>query len=270
MHSLLLITFILGLVEGLTEFLPISSTGHMILIGNIFCFTGDKAKTCEIIIQLGSSLAILIIFWRRLLSLIGIHFVHVPYDGVSNKRLRLGHIILGISPVLVLGLICYEQIKNIFEPRYVMYALVGGGLLLLISELFKPKLPCTLGIDDLTYMQAFIIGCFQCLALWPGFSRSGATISAGLLVGVSRCAASTFSFILAVPVLLCATVLDLYLSLPFIVWQDLPIFMIGLITAFIVTLLTIKFFLKIVKRVSFIPFAIYRFILAVVAYWMLN
>lgn len=175
------IAFILGVVEGLTEFLPVSSTGHMILVGSLLGFTDDKAKTFEVIIQLGSILAV------------------------------------------VLGLVFHEQIKAIFAPIYVMYALVVGGVLLLAGEWLKPKVPRAAGIDDLTYLQAFLIGCFQCLALWPGFSRSGATISGGLLVGVSRYAASGFSFILAVPMMLGATVLDLYKSLPFLAWQDFPV-----------------------------------------------
>lgn len=170
---------------------------------------------------------------------------------------------------MVLGLVFHEQIKAIFAPIYVMYALVVGGVLLLAGEWLKPKVPRAAGIDDLTYLQAFLIGCFQCLALWPGFSRSGATISGGLLVGVSRYAASEFSFILAVPMMLGATVLDLYKSLPFLAWQDFPMFAIGFVTAFVVALLAIKFFLQIIKRISFVPFAIYRFILAAVVYWIL-
>ncbi|MGL9723641.1 undecaprenyl-diphosphate phosphatase [Sodalis sp. (in: enterobacteria)] len=263
------IAFILGVVEGLTEFLPVSSTGHMILVGSLLGFTDDKAKTFEVIIQLGSILAVVVVFWRRLFGLIGIHFGQVPHEGIGSGRLRLGHILLGMIPAVVLGLVFHEQIKAIFAPQYVMYALVVGGLLLLAGEWLKPKQPRAAGIDDLTYLQAFLIGCFQCLALWPGFSRSGATISGGLLVGVSRYAASEFSFILAVPMMLGATVFDLYKSLPFLACQDFPMFAIGFFTALVVALLAIKFFLQIIKRISFVPFAIYRFILAAMVYWVL-
>ncbi|CUX96264.1 Undecaprenyl-diphosphatase [Candidatus Gullanella endobia] len=263
------IAFILGVVEGLTEFLPISSTGHMILVGNLLNFTSDKAKTFEIIIQFSSILAVVVVFWRRLFSLIGIHFSQFPRNDIGHTRLHLGHILLGIIPAVLLGLVFHKQIKNIFSLIYVIYAMIAGSMLLLLGEWFKPKIPRASGIDDLTYIQAFLIGCFQCLGLLPGFSRSGATISGGLIVSVSRYAASEFSFVLAVPMILGATILELYKSLILLTWQDLPMFAIGFFTSFMISLLTIKFFMKIIKSISFIPFAIYRFILAIVVYWIL-
>ena len=139
-------------------------------------------------------------------------------------------------------------------------------MLLIAAELFKPKEPRALGLDDMTYRQAFTIGCFQCLALWPGFSRSGATISGGMLVGVSRYAASEFSFLLAVPMMMGATALDLYKSFHFLTAADIPMFAVGFVTAFLVALVAIKTFLQIIKRISFIPFAIYRFIVAAAVY----
>ncbi|TKI04911.1 undecaprenyl-diphosphate phosphatase [Martelella alba] len=265
----LLVAFILGVVEGLTEFLPVSSTGHMILAGTLLGFTDDRAKTFEVIIQLGSILAVVVMFWRRLFGLIGIHFGEVAHEGVGKGRLTLMHIILGMIPAVILGGLLHEQIKALFEAKYVMYALVAGGVLLLAGEWLRPKTPRAPGIDDITYLQAFLIGCFQCLALWPGFSRSGATISGGLLMGVSRYAASEYSFILAVPMMIGATIVDLYKSLPFLSWRDFPLFAVGFVTAFIVALLAIKFFLQIIKHISFVPFAIYRFILAAVVYWVL-
>ncbi len=146
-----------------------------------------------------------------------------------------------------------------------MYALVVGGLLLIAAECLKPKEPRAPGLDDMT-RQAFMIGCFQCLALWPGFSRSGATISGGMLMGVSRYAASEFSFLLAVPMMMGATALDLYKSWGFLTSGDIPMFAVGFITAFVVALIAIKTFLQLIKRISFIPFAIYRFIVAAAVY----
>ncbi len=204
MHSLL-VAAILGIVEGLTEFLPVSSTGHMIIVGHLLGFEGDTAKTFEVVIQLGSILAVVVMFWRRLFGLIGIHFGHPPHEGVGKGRLSLIHILLGMVPAVVLGLVFHDFIKSLFNPINVMYALVVGGVLLIIAEVLKPKEPKAPGLDDMTYRQAFFIGCFQCLALWPGFSRSGATISGGMLVGVSRYAASEFSFLLAVPMMMGAT-----------------------------------------------------------------
>ncbi|PUX64932.1 undecaprenyl-diphosphate phosphatase [Cronobacter sakazakii] len=265
MH-LLLVAAILGIVEGLTEFLPVSSTGHMIIVGHLLGFEGDTAKTFEVVIQLGSILAVVVMFWRRLFGLIGIHFGHPPHEGVGKGRLSLIHILLGMVPAVVLGLVFHDFIKSLFNPINVMYALVVGGVLLIIAEVLKPKEPKAPGLDDMTYRQAFFIGCFQCLALWPGFSRSGATISGGMLVGVSRYAASEFSFLLAVPMMMGATALDLYKSMGFLTMADLPMFAVGFVTAFVVALVAIKTFLHIIKRISFIPFAIYRFIVAAAVY----
>ncbi|NDO79853.1 undecaprenyl-diphosphatase [Citrobacter sp. NCU1] len=265
MHSLL-VAAILGVVEGLTEFLPVSSTGHMIIVGHLLGFEGDTAKTFEVVIQLGSILAVVVVFWRRLFGLIGIHFGQRPHEGTGKGRLTLGHILLGMIPAVVLGLVFHDTIKSLFNPVNVMYALVVGGLLLIAAECLKPKEPRAPGLDDMTYRQAFMIGCFQCLALWPGFSRSGATISGGMLMGVSRYAASEFSFLLAVPMMMGATALDLYKSWSFLTVADIPMFAVGFVTAFVVALVAIKTFLQLIKRISFIPFAIYRFIVAAAVY----
>lgn len=266
MHSLL-VAAILGVVEGLTEFLPVSSTGHMIIVGHLLGFEGETAKTFEVVIQLGSILAVVVMFWRRLFGLIGIHFGRPPqHEGEGKGRLTLIHILLGMVPAVVLGLVFHDAIKSLFNPINVMYALVVGGVLLIAAELLKPKEPKAPGLDDMTYRQAFMIGCFQCLALWPGFSRSGATISGGMLMGVSRYAASEFSFLLAVPMMIGATALDLYKSYHFLTAADFPMFAVGFVTAFLVALVAIKTFLQLIKRISFIPFAIYRFIVAAAVY----
>ncbi len=266
MHSLL-VAAILGVVEGLTEFLPVSSTGHMIIVGHLLGFEGETAKTFEVVIQLGSILAVVVMFWRRLFGLIGIHFGRPPqHEGEGKGRLTVIHILLGMVPAVVLGLIFHDAIKSLFNPINVMYALVVGGVLLIAAELLKPKEPKAPGLDDMTYRQAFMIGCFQCLALWPGFSRSGATISGGMLMGVSRYAASEFSFLLAVPMMMGATALDLYKSYHFLTAADFPMFAVGFVTAFLVALVAIKTFLQLIKRISFIPFAIYRFIVAAAVY----
>jgi len=267
-HSLL-VAAILGVVEGLTEFLPVSSTGHLIIAGNLLGFTGDTSKSFEVVIQLGSILAVVVMFWRRLFGMIGLHFGKPPvHEGTGNRRLNLLHIILGMIPATILGLLLHSQIKSLFEPKFVMIALVVGGVLLIAAELLKPKKPRAEGVDDITYLQAIMIGFFQCLALWPGFSRSGATISGGMLMGISRFAASEFSFLLAVPMMMGATALDLYKSYSFLTLADLPMFATGFICAFIVALIAIKTFLAVIKRISFIPFAIYRFFVAIAVYFV--
>ena len=263
----LFVAGILGIVEGLTEFLPVSSTGHMIIVGHLLGFDGETAETFEVVIQLGSILAVVVMFWRRLFGLIGIHFGrHSVHEGTGTGSLSLIHIILGMIPAVVLGLMLHDVIKSLFNPVNVMYALIVGGVLLIAAELLKPRKPRAEGVDDMTYLQAFAIGCFQCLALWPGFSRSGATISGGMLVGVSRYAASEFSFLLAVPMMMGATILDLYKSWHFLNMGDVPMFAVGFLMAFLVALVAIKTFLQLIKRISFIPFAIYRFIIAAAVY----
>lgn len=262
------VSAILGIVEGLTEFLPVSSTGHMIIVGHLLGFEGEKAETFEVVIQLGSILAVVVMFWRRLFALIGIHFGEIKHQSTGSKNLTLVHILLGMIPAVVLGLLLHDQIKTLFNPRNVMYALVVGGVLLLVAEWFKPQKPKATGIDDISYSQAFMIGCFQCLALYPGFSRSGSTIAGGMLMGVSRYAASEFSFILAVPMMIGATGLDLYKSLHFLSVADFPMFAVGFVTAFIVALFAIKTFLHMIKRMSFVPFALYRFMVATALYFV--
>ncbi|MEN3752578.1 undecaprenyl-diphosphate phosphatase [Mangrovibacter yixingensis] len=257
---------ILGVVEGLTEFLPVSSTGHLIIVGHLLGFEGEKADTFEVVIQLGSILAVVVMFWRRLFGLIGIHFGSVPHEGTGTGKLTLLHIIAGMVPAVVLGLVFHDFIKTLFNPVTVMYALIVGGFLLIAAECLKPKKPRAEGVDDMTIRQAFVIGCFQCLALWPGFSRSGSTISGGMLMGVSRYAASEFSFLLAVPMMIGATILDLYKSIGFLTLADAPMFATGFVMAFVVALIAIKTFLELIKRISFIPFAIYRFIVAAAVY----
>lgn len=266
MHSLL-VAAILGVVEGLTEFLPVSSTGHMIIVGHLLGFEGETANTFEVVIQLGSILAVVVMFWRRLFGLIGIHFGRPPvHEGTGTGRLSLIHVLLAMIPAVVLGLVFHDLIKSLFNPVNVMYALIVGGVMLIAAELLKPKEPRAQGIDDMTYFQAFAIGCFQCLALWPGFSRSGSTIAGGMLIGVSRYAAAEFSFLLAVPMMMGATALDLYKSIGFLTTADIPMFAVGFVTAFVVALFAIKTFLHIIKRITFIPFAIYRFIVAAAVY----
>lgn len=260
-----MIAAILGIVEGLTEFLPVSSTGHMIIVGQLLGFTGEKAATFEVVIQLGSILAVVVVFWRKMFGLIGIHFGKEVDK--SQPHLNLLHIILGMIPAVILGLLLHDAIKSLFTARNVMYALVVGGILLIVAEKFRPKVKAHT-VDQITYLQAFIIGCFQCFALYPGFSRSGATISGGLFMGVGRYAAAEYSFILAVPMMMGATILDLYKSYHFLSWQDFPMFAVGFTMAFVVAMIAIKTLLHLLQSISFIPFAIYRFIVAAALFFL--
>ncbi|MFD3446240.1 undecaprenyl-diphosphate phosphatase [Microbacteriaceae bacterium 4G12] len=258
-----LIGLILGAVEGLTEFLPVSSTGHMILVADLLGFQGDKAKTFEVVVQLGSILAVVVVFWKRLWSLVGVG------RKKSGPSLNLLHIIIGMIPAGVLGFLFHDKIKEIlFGTGPVVISLIAGGVLMIIAEKFSKRSTANT-LDEVTYKQAFVIGVFQCFALWPGFSRSGSTISGGLLAGVSRTAAAEYTFILAVPMMVAATGLDLIKSWHFLSMADLPLFATGFVTAFIVAMLAIVSFLKLLEKVKLTPFAIYRFGLAIVVYFFL-
>lgn len=257
-----LIALIQGTVEGLTEFLPVSSTGHLILVGHLLGFEGEKAKTFEIIIQLGSILAVVVVFWKRLWSLLGIGEKKAP------GSLNLLHIILGMIPAGLLGFLFHDKIKEVlFGPLPVVMSLIVGGVLLLVADWFAKKRKVNAEtLDDLSYKQVFIIGLFQCLALWPGFSRSGSTISGGILAGASYQAAAEYSFILAVPMMVAASGLDLLKSWDYLSISDLPMFLIGFVTAFAVAMLAIVSFLKLLSKVGLKPFAYYRFVLAIIFY----
>lgn len=255
-----------GIVEGLTEFLPVSSTGHLILSGRLLGFTGEKADTFEIIIQLGAILAVAVIYWRRILSLLGVG--NLGIDGLANgqsaQRLNLLHLILACFPAMALGLILHSFIKQyLFSPYTVLIGLVAGGIFMLIGQRRQPRVQAE-GVDQLTYKQALRIGLYQCLALWPGFSRSGATIAGGLLSGVGYRAATNFSFLIAIPMMVAASGYELLKSYDTLTSSDVSWFAIGFAVAFTVALIAVITFLKLLERFKLAPFAYYRFILAAV------
>ncbi|MFB6467012.1 undecaprenyl-diphosphate phosphatase [Cytobacillus sp. Hz8] len=264
----IIIGFIMGIVEGLTEFAPVSSTGHLILVGHLIGFEGtNTAKTFEIVIQLGSILAVAVVFWKRILGLIGIGPDAKSHTG-KKHQLSLIHILIGILPFMIGGVLFHHFIKEVlFSSQTVVIGLIAGGILMILAEKMKKNHTNTMELDKMSYRQAFIMGIFQCLALWPGFSRSGSTISAGLISGLNHKTASEFTFIMALPIMAAATGKDLLDSWSYLSVQDLPLFITGFITAFVVALLAIKFFLQLINKVKLIPFAIYRFILAI-AFWI--
>ncbi|WP_377887381.1 undecaprenyl-diphosphate phosphatase [Alkalihalobacillus sp. R86527] len=256
----LLIAIILGVVEGLTEFLPVSSTGHLILTGFWLDFVDERAKTFEIVIQLGAILAVVVMYRKRFIDLFSLK--------QTEGGLSLMHIILGMIPAIVAGFFLHNVIKTyLFSPYTVVFGLVLGGIFMILADV-KRTASVTSNLDDLTLKQAFSIGVFQCLALWPGFSRSGATISGGVLLGTTHKTAAEFSFILAVPIMVAASGFDLLKSYKYLAIADIPIFAVGFIVAFLVALIAIVTFIRFIERVRLIPFAIYRFILAFFV-WMI-
>ncbi|WCK55299.1 undecaprenyl-diphosphate phosphatase [Aneurinibacillus sp. Ricciae_BoGa-3] len=256
-----LVAIIQGVVEGLTEFLPVSSTGHMILSGSLLHFTGDKAETFEIVIQLGAILAVAILYWRRVLGLLGMN-----ERRSGAPQLNLVHIILGMMPASIMGLLAHSYIKKaLFSPETVLLSLVVGGLLMIFAEKKQAQVRAAT-VDQITYKQAFGIGLFQCLALWPGFSRSGATIAGGLLLGTNHKAAADFTFLMAIPIMMAASALDLYKMIGTLTAADFNFFAVGFVTAFAVAMAAVVTFLKLLERIKLTPFAMYRFILAA-AFW---
>ncbi|WP_283153325.1 undecaprenyl-diphosphate phosphatase [Guptibacillus hwajinpoensis] len=256
----MMIAIILGIVEGITEFLPVSSTGHLILTGYWLGFIGERAKTFEIVIQLGSILAVVVMYRHRFADLLS--------PNSERKGLTLIHLMLGMIPAVVAGFLLHGFIKSyLFSPYTVVIGLVIGGVLMIVADL-KKGAPISSSLDELTWKQAFSIGVFQCLALWPGFSRSGATISGGVLLGTTHKTAAEFSFILAVPMMVAASGYDLLQSYQYLSVSDIPVFLTGFLTAFLVALLAIVTFIKFIERVRLIPFAIYRFVLAFFV-WMI-
>lgn len=263
----LLKALLLGFVEGMTEFAPVSSTGHMIIVDDMWLKTQDflgssSANTFKIVIQLGSILAVVVVMWKRILSLIGLYH----FEGqTKSHQFNLLHVIIGIIPAGIFGLLFEDYIdKYLFSIETVIIGLIVGALLMIVADKFGPKTPRILSLDDLSYKNAFFIGLVQCLSLWPGFSRSGSTISGGVLFGLSHRTAADFTFIMAVPIMAGASGLSLLKHWEDINPSDIGFYAVGFISAFIFALLSIKFFLKLIDRIKLVPFAIYRIVIAVV------
>lgn len=259
----ILIAILLGIVEGLTEFLPVSSTGHLILTGHLFGFEGEAADTFKIVIQLGAVLAVLVLYWKRYMDMLK---DLLAFRFSAARKLNVIHMILAMLPALIVYLLCKDFIKQVlFGPGPVLIGLIIGGVLLIVAARARRKVTSE-ETDDITYKQALGIGLFQCLALWPGFSRSGSTISGGLLLGTSQKAAADFTFIISVPVMLGATVLDMYDSREYLTTDALLLFAVGFVAAFIVAMIAVVTFLNLIKRLKLEWFALYRFVIAALFY----
>lgn len=253
---------IMSIVEGLTEFLPVSSTGHLILVGDLLHFTGQKAATFEVVIQLGAIIAVVVLYWPRFRGLIWPR----PYVRFAGTR-GLWLLFLTTLPACVLGLLLHGIIKEyLFNITSVLCALVVGALCMIAVEM-RPRRPDIFTLDEITPAMALGIGCFQCLALWPGFSRSAATIMGGMLLGGKRGMAAEYSFIAAVPIMVAATGYDLLKSWHLFTASDILFFMVGMAGAFFSAMFAVKLFVALLGRVTLIPFAIYRLILAPIVFF---
>lgn len=263
------IAVILGIVEGLTEFLPISSTGHLILTANWLSFTGDKANAFTIFIQLGAIVAVVGYFWRRLLliaeALFGKSHTGNP-NGLPPETARrfLVAIALAFIPAAILGLLFGERILLIlFKPQPVAIALIAGGIAILLVERFRPAARTTVA-ESISWSQALWIGVAQCAALFPGVSRSAATILGGLLTRLNHTAAAEFSFFLAIPTLVAASLYEFAKIATRLSGDDFVIFIVGFFVSMIVAWVVIAGFMAFIKRHSFVVFAWYRIVFGLV------
>ncbi|MEI7026154.1 undecaprenyl-diphosphate phosphatase [Paenibacillus sp. y28] len=256
-------SIIIGIVEGLTEFLPVSSTGHMILTSDLLGYPHDDVvmQTFEIVIQLGAILAVLILYWKRVLRLFGWRDPSAP-PSASGGRMNLLHVLIAIVPAMGIGFFIDDFIEQyLFSPYTVLIGLVLGGIFLIVGEKQQPAVTAR-DMDDLTYRQALFIGLSQCLALWPGFSRSGATIAGGMLAGVSRAASADFTFLIAIPVMFAASGYKLLKNYEYLSMDYFGFFAVGFVVSFIVALLAVLWFIRLVSRLDLSYFAYYRFIAA--------
>ena len=263
MDILLLIkAAVMGIVEGLTEFLPISSTGHLILAGSLLGFDDEKAKVFDIAIQTGAILAVVLVYWQKIRSTI----IALPRQAKA-QRFAL-NVLIAFLPAVVLGLLFGTAIKaHLFVPIVVASTFILGGFIILWAEKRPPGAVRVEHVDDMTAMDALKVGLVQCFAMIPGTSRSGSTIIGGMLLGLSRQAATDFSFFLAIPTLAGASAYSLYKARALLSVADLPLFGVGLLFSFVSAWLCVRWLLKYISTHNFVPFAWYRIAFGIVVLW---
>jgi undecaprenyl-diphosphatase len=250
---------IMGVVEGLTEFLPISSTGHLILAGALLGFDDDKAKVFDIAIQTGAILAVIIVYWQKIRSTLQ----DLPSEPAAQRFAM--NVAVAFFPAVVLGLLLGKAIKaNLFNAPVVASAFIVGGFIILWAERRQATDVRVTDVDQMTLLDALKVGLVQCLAMIPGTSRSGATIIGGMLLGLSRKAATDFSFYLAIPTLIGAGAYSLYKERALLSAADLPMFSVGLLFSFVSAWLCVRWLLRYISTHNFVPFAWYRIAFGVV------
>ena len=251
------IAALLGVIEGLTEFLPVSSTGHLILFVDLLGFQAPPGKTFEVMIQLGAILALMALYFRKIAATL----LGLPSDPAARRFALV--ILLAFLPAMVLGALLHGFIKEmLFNPAVVASALIIGGMVILAVEQMQKRALYT-SVDDVPPRTGLLVGLAQTLALIPGVSRSGATIIGGLLMGFERKTAAEFSFFLSMPTMGAAFAYDAYKNRDVLNFDDAGLIAVGFIAAFIAALLVVKPFLAIVSRIGFAPFAFYRVALGV-------
>ncbi len=259
---LLVKAIIIAIVEGLTEFIPVSSTGHMILVGNAINFKGDFADMFEVVIQLGAILAVVVLYWKKIKDSVIEFFKYIFTKGKEGKTgFRFGiNVIVGSIPCGIVGVLFYSKIKALFRPEAVIIGFIVGGILLIIIEnMFRKKKHAVKNIDKITPMQSLKVGLFQVLSMWPGMSRSASTIMGGWIAGLSTPIAAEFSFFLAIPAMIGSSGKDLleydYSGMTTAYWIALAV---GFIVAFIVSIFVMNGFVAYLKKKPMRVFAVYR------------
>ena len=260
--ALLIKAVIMGVVEGLTEFLPISSTGHLILTGALLGFHDDRAKVFDIAIQTGAIFAVILVYWQKIRDTV----VALPSQ-TQARRFAL-NVLIAFVPAVVMGLLFGQAIKaHLFTPVVVASTFILGGFIILWAERRQKNNPGVARIQDvdaMTPLDALKVGLVQCFAMIPGTSRSGATIIGGMLLGLSRKAATDFSFYLAIPTLVGAGAYSLYKERALLSLADAPLFGVGLVFSFLSAWLCIRWLLGYIATHSFVGFAYYRIAFGVV------
>lgn len=250
---------IMGIVEGLTEFLPISSTGHLILAGSLLGFDDAKAKVFDIAIQTGAIFAVILVYWQKIRATV----VALPTERQAQRFVL--NVLIGFLPAVVLGLLFGKAIKaHLFTPVVVASTFIIGGFIILWAERRAPSATRIESVDDMTPLDALKVGLVQCLAMVPGTSRSGATIIGGMLMGLSRKAATDYSFFLAIPTLIGAGVYSLYKERALLSVADIPMFATGLVFSFISAWVCVRWLLRYISSHSFVPFAYYRIVFGII------
>jgi len=256
---LLLKAAVMGVVEGLTEFLPISSTGHLILAGALLGFDDDKAKVFDIAIQTGAILAVIIVYWQKISTT-----VRALPRSADAQRFAL-NVFIAFVPAVILGLMFGKAIKaNLFTPEVVATSFIIGGFIILWAERRQTRAVRIAEVEDMRWQDALKVGLVQCLAMIPGTSRSGATIIGGMLLGMSRKAATDFSFYLAIPTLIGAGAYSLYKDRALLSLGDAPMFAVGLVFSFLSAWVCVRWLLKFISTNSFEVFAWYRIVFGLV------
>lgn len=272
---------IIAIVEGLTEFVPVSSTGHMILVGSLIGFrTGapgaeEFAKMFEVVIQLGAILAVVVLYWNKLWGAVVEFFTFIFTLGKKGEKgFKFGmNVLIGSIPALIVGLTLYDNIKDLFKPSAVVIGFIVGGILLIVIEnRFRNKVSkrgntATTDVFDISPIQALKVGLFQVLSMWPGMSRSASTIMGGWIAGLSTPVAAEFSFFLAVPAMIGSSAMDLF-NFDYSIMNSTFIvaLIVGFIVAFIVSVIVMDMFVSYLKKKPMRIFAIYRVVAGIVLF----